>query len=62
MGARKKRFTEFALETLTNIIYTVFGCGKKYVVTLIFLNVSGAFNHVSHPRLLYNLKMKGLPA
>ena len=62
MGARKKRSTESALETLTDAIHTVFGCGKKHVATLMSLDVSGAFDHVSHPRLLHNLKMKGLPA
>ena len=62
IGARKNRSTELALETLTDAIHTIFGCGKKHVASLISLNVLGAFNHVSHPRLIHNLRMKGLPA
>ena len=60
--ARKKRSTESALETLTDAIHTIFGCGKKHVASLMSLDVSGAFDHVSHPRLIHNLRMKGLPA
>ena len=49
MGARKKRSIKSALETLTDAIHTVFSCGKKHVATLMSLDVSEAFNHVSHP-------------
>ena len=43
MGARKKRSTESALETLTDAIHTVFGCGKQNVASLLSLDVAGAF-------------------
>ena len=62
MGARKKRSTELALETLTDAIHTIFSCGKKHVASLMSLNVLRAFDHVSHPQLIHNLRMKGLPA
>ena len=62
MGARKKRSTESVLETLTNSIHTVFGCGKQNVALLLLLDVARAFPNVSYPRLLHNLRMKGIPA
>ena len=60
IGARKGRLTETALEKLVDGVYTVQGYGKKYVTSLLSLNVIRAFDKVNYQRLLYNLKKKGI--
>lgn len=61
MGARKRRSTKTALKLLVETIHTAWYCNKKNVASLLFLDVAGAFDHVSHPRLLHNLRSKGIP-
>ena len=61
MGARRGRSTEIALETIVNAVHTVWGSGKQYVASLLSLDVAGAFDNVSHERLLHNLRSKGVP-
>lgn len=61
MGARRIRSTETALELLVESVHTVWDCNKKIVTSLLSLNVARAFDHVSHPRLLHNLRSKGIP-
>lgn len=61
MGARRKRSTETALELLIDQVHTIWGCGKEYVATVLSLDVAGAFDNVSHERLIDNLKKRRIP-
>ena len=51
MGARKQRSTLLALELLTESIQTAWAAKKK-VVLVLGLDITGAFDNVSHERLL----------
>ncbi len=66
MGARRKRSVETALEALTDAVHTVWNHGKsgnkRKVASLLSLDVAGAFDNVSHERLLHNLRMRRTPA
>ena len=62
MGIWKRRFINSALKTLTNVIYTILKYSKKYIASFILLNILGVFLNISYPRLLYNLKIKGILA
>lgn len=42
-------------------MHTVWDCNKQNVACFLSLDVAGAFNHASHPRLLHNLRFKGIP-
>lgn len=61
MGARPKRSTISAVELLTEQIHTIWGKNKKQVASLLSLDISGAFDNVSHERLIHNLRQKGIP-
>ena len=61
MGARRGKSTESALELLTEQIHTVWGQGTDKIATLLSIDVSGAFDTVSHPRLLHNLRKRKIP-
>ena len=61
MGARRGRSTETALELLVESVHTVWHCSKKNAASLLSLDVAGAFDYVSHPRLLHNLRSKRIP-
>ena len=61
MGARRNRFTETALELLTEQIHTVWGQGIDKVATLLSMDVAGAFPTVSHSRLYHNLRKRKIP-
>jgi len=60
MGARPGRSTETALELLIAQVKTAWGSGK-FVVSLLSLDISGAFDTVNSIRLLNILRKKGLP-
>jgi hypothetical protein len=61
MGARPGRSTMTALELLTEQIHTVWAKDEKLVASLLSLDISGAFDNVSHERLLHNLRIAGIP-
>ena len=61
MGARKGKSVETALESITDAVHTVWSMGGANVASLLSLDVAGAFDNVSHERLLHNLKVKGIP-
>jgi len=65
MGARRKRLVETALKALTDAVHTVWnhnkGGNKGKVASLLSLDVAGAFDNVSHKRLLYNLRIRRTP-
>ncbi len=60
MGARKGRSVETALKTLPDSVHTVWNQGENNVASLLLLDVAGAFDNVSHERLLHNLRVKGV--
>lgn len=60
MGARSKRSTLSALEMLTGTIQTAWKA-KKAVVSVLGLDLMGAFNKVSAERLYWVLRRKGIP-
>ncbi|KAI0998540.1 hypothetical protein K3495_g9657 [Podosphaera aphanis] len=61
MGARPKRYTISTVELLTGQIHTFWGKDKKKVASLLSLDIPGAFDNVSHKRLIHNLREKGIP-
>ena len=61
MGARKGRATDTALELITEQVHTVWKKGSGWVVSLLSLDVAGAFDYASHPRLLHNLRKRRVP-
>lgn len=61
MGARTGRSSLTALELITKQLHTVWKQKPKLVGSLLALDISGAFDQVSHPRLLDNLRKKGIP-
>jgi hypothetical protein len=60
MGARKHRSTLSALELLSGSIQTAWKA-KKAVVSVLGLDLAGAFDNVSHERLLWVLRKMGFP-
>lgn len=61
MGARRKRSTESALELLVEQVHTVWSGGSEHVASILSLDVAGAFDNVSHERLLHNLRKRKIP-
>jgi exonuclease III len=60
MGARKQRSTLSAVELLTSAIETAWGA-KQPIVSVLGLDLAGAFDNVSWERLLWLLRKKGFP-
>lgn len=61
MGGRPGKSTETALELLTEQVHTVWGQGNNKVASLLSFDVAGAFDTVSHSRLLHNLRKHRIP-
>lgn len=61
MGGRGGKSTETARELLTEQVHTVWGQGQDRVATILSIDVAGAFDTVSHRRLLHNLKKRKIP-
>lgn len=60
-GARPLRATETALQQITEKIHTIWGRGNKRVASLLSLDVTKAFDRVSHVRLAHNLRKRRIP-
>ena len=56
LGGRKGMSAEHALHGLVEKVYQAWNAGD--VASLLLLDVSGAFDHVSHVRLLHNLRKR----
>ncbi|EDN08137.1 predicted protein [Histoplasma mississippiense (nom. inval.)] len=56
VGGRKGMSTEHALHGLMELVYQSWD--NDQVASLLLLDVTGAFDHVSHPRLLHNLRKR----
>jgi hypothetical protein len=61
MGARPGRSTVTALEMLTEQIKTVWANDPSLVASMLSLDISGAFDNVSHERLIHNILDAELP-
>lgn len=61
MEARKNISTETAIEILVESVHTEWDCKKNNAASLLSLDVAGAFDNISHPRLFHNLRSKGIP-
>ena len=62
MGARAGRSAETALQLITEQVHAIWGLpGPQKVATLLSMDISGAFDHVSHERLIHNLRKKRIP-
>ena len=61
MGARPGRSTLSAIEFVTEQVYTIWKNNLKMVASMLCLDILGAFDNVSHQRLIHNLKMMGFP-
>jgi len=61
IGARKNRSTLLALTLLATTIKTAWAMRKDFVVLILSLDISGAYNNIPHERLLYILRAKGFP-
>ena len=61
IGARKNRSTLSALTLLTATIKSIWAMRRDFVVSMLSLNISGAYNNIPHKRLLYILRAKGFP-
>ena len=60
-GARTGRDTETALQQITEKIHTIWGRRRKRIASLLSLDVSKAFDRVSHTRLTHNLRKRRIP-
>jgi predicted HD phosphohydrolase len=58
MGGRKMRSTEHALHAVTHKIYEAGSQSTGQVASLLLLDVSDAFDNVSHARLLHDLRKR----
>ena len=61
MGARQHRSTATALSLLTHTVHTVWKEHPKYIASMLSLDLSGAFDRISHPGLLQILRDLGGP-
>jgi hypothetical protein len=58
IGGRKLRSVEHALHTVMERVFEAWNTGQGQVLSLLLLDVSGAFDNVSHVRLLHNLRKR----
>jgi len=59
MGARKNRLTLLVLTLLAATIKSAWAMRRDFVVSMLSLDISGAYDNVPHERLLYILRAKG---
>jgi len=58
VGGRKGRSTDHTLYVIIEKIYEAWNSPDPQVASLLLLDVSGAFDNVSHIRLLHNLRKR----
>ena len=61
IGARKNRLTLSALILLATTIKSAWAMRRDFVVLILSLNISGAYNNVPYKHLLHILRTKGFP-
>ena len=57
MGAREGQFIEIILNLLVNQVHKIWR-DKDYIISLLSLNITGAFNQVIHNRMIHVLRIK----
>lgn len=57
-GGRKRKSTEHALHDIIDTIYDAWNSSNDKIASLLLLDVSGAFDNVSHARLLHDLRKR----
>lgn len=60
MGGRRGRSCEHAIHLILEKVYAAWRSGQM-VATLLTLDVTGAFDHTNHRRLLHNLRKRRVP-
>jgi ribonuclease HI len=58
IGGRKGRSVDHTLHTIIEKIYEAWNSPEPQVASLLLLDVSGAFDNISHARLLHNLRKR----
>ena len=61
MGARKNCLTLSALTLLAATIKSTWAMRRDFVVLMLSLDISGAYDNVPYKRLLHILRVKGFP-
>ena len=61
MGIRKNRFTLLAFILLAATIKTAWAMRKDFIVLILSLDISDAYDNIPYKRLLYILRAKGFP-
>jgi len=59
IGARKNHLTLLVLTLLATTIKTAWAMQKDFIVLMLSLNISGAYDNIPHKRLLYIFRAKG---
>jgi hypothetical protein len=62
MGGRKGRSTSSAISMLTSIVYSAWKNPNTPIVSILSLDLTSAYDKVSHERLLAELKIEGFPS
>jgi hypothetical protein len=58
LGGRKGVSVDHAIQLIHDRVHTAWGSGKK--ASMLLLDVAGAYDNVSHERLLHNMRQMGL--
>lgn len=58
IGGRRQRSVEHAIHAILEKVHEAWNTGQGQVASLLLLDVSGAFDNVSHKRLLHNLRKR----
>jgi len=61
IGARKNRLILLALTLLATTIKSAWAIRRDFVVLMLSLDISSAYNNIPYKRLLYILRAKGFP-
>ena len=61
IGAKKNRLTLSVFTLLAATIKSAWAMQRDFVVLMLSLDISGAYNNVPYKRLLYILRVKGFP-
>lgn len=61
-GGRKTTSSENAIHMVMETISAAWKSSKDFVVSMLMLDVSGAFDNVNHQRLLHNLRKRRIPS
>jgi ribonuclease HI len=60
LGGRKGVSVDHAIQLILDRVHTAWGHGQGQKASMLLLDVAGAYDNVSHERLLHNMKQMGL--